>query len=195
MIKAVIFDFFGVLVGDGFDSTYRKAGGDPEKDRQFVQTLLDQVNRGAITTEEFRRSICQQLGITIEDYQEAMKKAEPLNYELLDYIKGLRGKYKTAILSNVNKDGLERKIDQATLDEHFDVLVVSGEVGFIKPEPEIYHLTAERLGIKPEECVFIDDRAGYAEAAEAVGMKAINYQSFPQMKKDLEKLLTTVADK
>ena len=189
MIKAVIFDFFGVLVGDGFEFTYRHAGGDPRKDKNFIQDLLDRTNRGLISSEEFRHQICQKLGITVEEYHKVTSQTEQVNVELLSYIKKLRTKYKTAILSNVNKGGLERRIDKQTLDEYFDVIVVSGDVGFIKPEPQIYQLTAQKLGVDPKECVFIDDREGYVKAAEAVGMAAIFYEDFNQMKTDLEKIL------
>lgn len=194
MIKAVIFDFFGVIVGDGFEFTYREAGGNPVKDREFIQDLLDRTNRGLITTEEFRQRICDKLGITVGDYNQAIKKSEIIDHELLNYIKTLRSKYKTAILSNVNKGGLERRIERGVLDEYFDVVVVSGDVGYIKPEPEIYQLTADKLGVKTDECVFIDDREGYVSAARASGMKAIYYQTFGQMKDELEKLLAAGAD-
>src|SRR5581483_8973559 len=106
----------------------------------------------------------------------------------------LRPKYKTAILSNVNKGGLERRISRETLDKYFDVIVVSGDVGYIKPEPEIYEFTSDKLGAKAEECVFIDDREGYVEAAKTVGMRAIYYQDFAQMKAELERILSAVSD-
>lgn len=189
MIKAVIFDFFGVLVGDGFESTYRSAGGDPIKDKIFIQELLDQTNRGRITTEEFRKRICRKLGISVENYQKAIQQAEQINFDLLDYIKMLRMSYKTAILSNVNRGGLERRIKRETLDEFFDDLVVSGEVGYIKPEKEIYQMAADRLGVSTEECVFTDDRQSYVEAAKLAGMKGIVYENFEQFKRELSALL------
>jgi FMN phosphatase YigB (HAD superfamily) len=195
MIKAIIFDFFGVIVGDGFEFTYREAGGDPVKDREFILDLLDKTNRGLITTDEFRKRICDKLKITVSDYQEALKKSEIINQTLLDYIKKeLRPKYKTAILSNVNKGGLERRVKKEVLDEYFDVIVVSADVGYIKPEAEIYQLTAAKLGVKTDECVFIDDREGYVSAAALTGMKAIYYQDFTQMKDKLQKFLAADAD-
>lgn len=190
MIKAVIFDFFGVLVGDGFDTTYRYAGGNPDKDKSFIEDLLEKANRGEITVDEFREKICQHLNISTDEYQVSIVRAEQVNYELLDYIKMLRKKYKTAVLSNVNKGGLERRIERKILDEHFDVLIVSGEVGYIKPELEIYALTAAKLDVKPAECVFIDDRTGYLKGAREVGMKTILYKDFVQLKTELEKYLT-----
>lgn len=189
MIKAVIFDFFGVLVGDGFTATYISAGGDPIKDRLFVQALLDKVNRGQISTDEFRKEICNHLGITLEQYVKSIKVSDKLNNQLFSYIKNLKKNYKTAILSNVTKGGLEKRVDLQVLKEHFDTIVASGEVGYIKPEPEIYHLAAKKLGVQPEECIFIDDRQVYVEAAEAVGMKSVWYKDFGQMKKELERLL------
>lgn len=189
MIKAIIFDFFGVIVGDGFESTYRTAGGDPEKDKVFIQDLLDRTNRGSISSEEFRENICEQLGITLEDYQNSVSKAEQVNYELLEFIKTLRPKYRTAILSNVNKGGLEKRVAIDTLNKYFDQIIVSGEVGFIKPEPEIYELTARRLGVELSECVFTDDRIGYVEGAVAVGMKGILYTNLEDFKVKLNSLL------
>lgn len=194
MIKAVIFDFFGVLVGDGFESTYREAGGNPEADKDFIQNLLDEANRGSITTDVFRQKICDKLGISVESYQSAIKRAELINHELLGYIKHLRKKYKTAILSNVNKGGLERRVSRDILYEYFDEVIVSADVGYIKPEPEIYQLTADRLGVKIDECVFIDDRIGYVAAATELGMKSIQYDNFAQMKKELEVILAAKTD-
>lgn len=190
MIKAVIFDFFGVLVGDGFDATYRQAGGDPEKDRQFIEDLLNQANSGQISVDDFRAKICQKLNITVNKYEEAISQAETPNQALLDFIKQLKRRYKTAILSNVNTGGLERRIERRILEEHFNVIVASADVGYMKPQSEIYNLTAGRLGVKPQECVFIDDRLGYVEAAKAVGMKAILFRNFGQMKTELVRLLS-----
>jgi HAD superfamily hydrolase (TIGR01509 family) len=189
MIKAIIFDCFGVLVGRGFEETYGYAGGNSHKDHEFIEALLEQANRAQITQSEFRQRICAHLGISIEIYEQAVEKAEQPNYKLLEYIVPLRTKYKTAILSNVNTGVLERKIGQDWLNKCFDVWVISGEVGFIKPEPEIYEHTVAKLGVEASECVFIDDRILYVEAARAVGMKGILYKELPQMKAELEEVL------
>jgi len=190
MIKAIIFDFFGVLVGDGFDFTYRQAGGDPEKDKAFIEDLLERANRAKISHDDFRQEVCQKLGITHEQYQQAISKAELPNTELLNFIKRLRPNYKTAVLSNANKGSLERRISREELMKYFDVIVESGSVGYIKPELQIYELTAAKLGVKAEECVFIDDRIGYVQAASELGMKSIWYRDFGQMKAQLAIYLT-----
>jgi epoxide hydrolase-like predicted phosphatase len=71
-------------------------------------------------------------------------------------------------------------------DEMFDVVVISGEVGMRKPEPEIYLHTAELLGRAPSECVFVDDLAHNIEAAVAVGMVGVHHTSYASTLLELE---------
>ena len=189
MIKAVIFDCFGVLVGRGFDETYRLAGGDPVEDRDFIADVLGEANLGHISQDEFHERMTSQLGISLEDYEAAVAKAEQPNQELLDYIATLHRDYRTAVLSNVNAGVLEKKIDKAVLASHFDSLILSGELGVAKPDPQIYELAAGKLGVHTSECVFTDDHQHYCDGAEAVGMKSILYQDLHQFKTDLEKIL------
>jgi epoxide hydrolase-like predicted phosphatase len=70
----------------------------------------------------------------------------------------------------------------------FDAVVISGEVGLNKPEPEIFRLGAERLGVPPEECVFVDDLRENCEGAEAVGMTAILHRGADGTLPELERL-------
>jgi epoxide hydrolase-like predicted phosphatase len=71
----------------------------------------------------------------------------------------------------------------------FDAVVISGEVGMHKPEPEIFRLGAERVGLAPEECVFVDDLKENCEGAEAVGMTAILHRGAESTLPELERLL------
>jgi len=176
MIKAVIFDFFGVLVGKGFEHTYRNAGGDPVKDHLFIEDMLGQSNLGMINANEFNLSMSNRLGIDLDKWIKAVKQAEQADEDLLDYIVGLRKSYKTAILSNSNKGVIKEKVGQERLDQCFDVIVVSADVGLVKPDPAIYDLTAEELGVEDQECIFIDDRKPFVEAAKSVGMTSILYR-------------------
>jgi len=189
VIRAVIFDFFGVVVGRGFNETYRYAGGDPIKDKQFLSDLLDRTSLGLITPADFRRAITKKIGISLERYEKAMQEAERPNDELLDYIERLKHNYKIAVLSNANLGSLERKLGHDRLNKYFDERIISAEVGMIKPTAEIYLMTSKKLGVLPEECIFIDDKKTHCEGAQAVGMQAVWYQNFPQMKNELETLL------
>jgi putative hydrolase of the HAD superfamily len=176
VIKAVIFDFFGVLVGKGFEYTYRNAGGDPVKDHLFIEDMLGQSNLGMINENEFNVSMSSRLNIDLDKWLKAVKQAEQADDDLLDYIVELRKSYKTAILSNSNRGVVREKVGHDRLEQCFDLIVVSAEVGLVKPDAAIYDLTAEKLGVQDKECVFIDDRKPFTEAANLVGMTSILYQ-------------------
>jgi epoxide hydrolase-like predicted phosphatase len=79
--------------------------------------------------------------------------------------------------------------DQELIDELFDAAVISGDVGLHKPEPEIYRLGAEKIGVPAEECVFVDDLRENCEGAEAVGMTAILHRGADSTLPELERLL------
>lgn len=95
--------------------------------------------------------------------------------------KGLR----TALLSNSWGNTYPRD----SWDGMFDTIVISGEVGLRKPEPEIYQLTAERLELEPSECVFVDDMQPNVDGARKLGMTAILHTSYDETRRELEALL------
>jgi HAD superfamily hydrolase (TIGR01509 family) len=78
--------------------------------------------------------------------------------------------------------------ERAPLDL-FDATVISGDIGLHKPQPEIYRLGAERIGVPPERCVFVDDLRENVAGAEAVGMTAILHREPPATIAELERLL------
>lgn len=187
VIKAVIFDCFGVVLADALEIMCNDlVKTEPEKVRQIQEVLLA-VMVGEMSSDEGDKVVAQLFGLSSEEYTRRKYDGEVRNTELLKYIKGLRNKYKVAMLTNIGKGGLQKRFDLKELDEYFDTVVASGEVGFAKPEARAYELTAERLGVRLDECVFIDDRAAYCDGARAVGMQAIEYSSFSQMKTELEK--------
>lgn len=88
----------------------------------------------------------------------------------------LKGKYKLAMISNVSgRRSLDDRFLPGELDELFEVVVASGDVGFEKPSPHIFTMTAEKLQTAPEECLFIDDIKAFCDAAEAVGMQSFHF--------------------
>jgi len=81
--------------------------------------------------------------------------------------------YRTAMLTNISREGEAIFRNLFPVDELFDVVVDSSKVGMRKPDPAIYQLTASRLGVAPERCLFIDDLLANVEAAAALGMQTI----------------------
>ena len=84
--------------------------------------------------------------------------------------------------------------DRTLIDELFEAVVISGEVGLHKPQPEIYELACERLGVEPRQAVFVDDLRENCAGAEAVGMIAILHRETPKTLARLNELLRLDAD-
>lgn len=90
----------------------------------------------------------------------------------------------TALLSNSWGNEYPREM----WADMFDVVVISGEVGLRKPEPEIFHLTSERLGLKPQQCVFVDDLRHNVEAAATLGWVGVHHRTYTETAAELEAL-------
>lgn len=189
MVKAIIFDCFGVLIGKGFEHTYRLAGGNPEQDEEFIELKLYEANFGAISDADFHQAMADKIGIGIDRWHAAVQEAEQPDQTLLDYIEQLRPKYKTAILSNANHGTLERKFGAEVLNRYFDAVAVSADIGMIKPDPQIYEYVASQLDAELHECLFIDDRELFVDQARELGMQAVLYQTLPQTLGELKAIL------
>lgn len=192
MIKAVIFDFFGVVSTRGlaqFRQDYVK--GDETKNKR-IRKLKDLLNVGRIGYDDFIDGLVKISGASRDIVLSYTEEYQP-NSDLLDYIRArLKPKYKIGIISNSGADWVEKIIrDDKGL---FDDIVLSYQTGHTKPDAKIYELSANNLGVKPRECVFIDDIERYCQGAEEVGMKAVWYRDFTSFKTELEKLLAPAAD-
>lgn len=189
MIKAIIFDCFGVLIEDALGAMRDKIkDSEPEKYKEFVE-ILHAGHQGLMIPTEDNEQLAGLLGLSLAEYRRQIEEDEVKNMALLDYILQLRERYKTAILSNVSKGSLKMKFTDAELAKYFDAVVASGEVGYAKPEAQIYEIAADRLGVLLNECVFTDDNEDFCEAARGLGMQAIPYNSFEQFRRELELLL------
>lgn len=114
------------------------------------------------------------------------------NEEVIELIKTLKADYHIAMCSNVSgRRSLDSRFKQGELDELFEVIIPSGDVGFEKPQKEIYELTSERLGVPVGECLFVDDIEEFSEAAKQAGMQAIRFVDFDQFKRELTPLIDT----
>lgn len=190
MIKAIIFDCFGVIYTDTLSILERKhIKGDQEKIRQ-TKEIRRKCDQGLCSRDEFWSGVAEILGLSKNEVLTEIESIDGADWELLDYIKNLKKKYKTAILSNVGQGFLERIFDEARPQkDYFDYLVASADIGVTKPNPRAYIVTMKRLGVEPDECIFVDDKVHLAAGAEAVGMQAIVYRGFDDFKKEIEKLI------
>ena len=114
------------------------------------------------------------------------------NTELIAYFAGLRSRYQTAILSNSALGARAREQARYGFEDITDLIVYSHEVGLQKPDPRMYALTCERLGVQPSEIVLLDDLEANVTAARAFGMNAVLFQNNVQAMAEIEALLREV---
>lgn len=159
------------------------------ENRQTVYDINKRADYGYISYDEYVRLIAEAVHISPDEACEIFQKKHIRNEPLIRYVRSLRSRYKTALLSNVGHDAITQIFTAEELENVFDTVVLSAEVGMVKPSPEIYTLTASRLDLRPDECVMIDDIPRNIEGAQLAGMKGIVYSSNQQIKTELERVL------
>jgi putative hydrolase of the HAD superfamily len=195
--RGLLVDFGGVLTTNVFES-FRAfcldEGLDPDafldlfRSDPAARADLRKVETGQIEEEDFARRIGERLGVERTDglIDRLFARITP-DGEMVAAVKRARSAgVKTGLLSNSMGSG---RYDRESFPDLFDGVVISGEVGFHKPQPEIFRLGAERIGLPPEECVFVDDLRENCEGAEAVGMTAVLHRGASSTLPELESLL------
>jgi epoxide hydrolase-like predicted phosphatase len=176
----LIVDYGGVLTTDIFVS-FRKfceaEGLDPEtvRDRFLhdaeARRLLEELETGRLREAEFEPAFAAVLEVESERLIDRLFGGMEADEAMIDGVRAARAAgVRTGLLSNSWGDD---RYPRKQLTELFDAWVISGEVGIRKPDPAIYQLAAERLGLAPEQCVFVDDLPGNLKPARAIGMATV----------------------
>jgi epoxide hydrolase-like predicted phosphatase len=196
-MRGLLVDYGGVLTTNVFDS-FREFCETRGIDRDAIKRLFRDEPRtlvlvrgletGAIDRPEFEQGFGELLGIDDrEGLVERMFAGVRPDETMLAALRRARAAdIRTGLISNSMGDTV---YDRSTFEELFDGVVISGEVGMHKPQPEIFLLGAERAGVDPGDCVFVDDLRENCEGAEAVGMTAILHRGADRTLPELERLL------
>ena len=204
---AVVFDFSGVMVSSAFDALGRYASDHGMGEDEFLEFLLGpyaedsdhawhRAERGEIgildwATDTMARAEEAGLGLDLSFMAGMLGDLEV--YEVMvDAARALRGEgYRTSLLTNNIAEGRDSWRPLLPLDELFDDVIDSSEVGLRKPNPEIYLLALQRLGgIEPSRAVMLDDHPGNCAGALAAGLQAIQVRDPAEAVDELRALLT-----
>lgn len=185
MIKAIIFDFAGVIGADGYWVWLRKVVPDIDSQKPYFLKLSEKVDRATISNKEFLEQLSKRIGVSKETIWPTVRKHIIINRELLKFIKPLKEKYKIGLLSNFTHEWLREVINENHLSEYFDQILISSEQKLIKPELEFFQKMFDLLGVNKEQVIFIDDRDYQVEAAEKFGIKSILFTSNEQLQRSL----------
>lgn len=200
MIKALISDFGGVLMrtrtGGSRRALEQRLGLSPNtiEARVFNSDLSLQAMCGEVSEDELWRALERELdlprfGMTWQEFQNEFFAEDFLDEELVALIDSVRPGLKTGLISNA-WDGLREVLHtRVPIAAAFDVIVISAEEKIAKPAARIYHVALERLGVKADEAIFLDDFSENIQAANALGLIGVHFQSSEQAQQDIRALL------
>jgi epoxide hydrolase-like predicted phosphatase len=197
-IKAIIFDLGGVLLRTQDFTVRERLAERLSMDRHELEEFIfggdtgDKAQRGEITVQQHWEHLRHQLGCTPQEFRKIVDEffvMDKLDDGLVDFVRELHKNYRTALLSNA-WDNLRQIIaDSWHFEDAFDAIIISSEVGMVKPDPRIFRFALDQLKVAADEAIFVDDFQHNVDAAQTVGMQAIRFRTAQQVQRDLDKLL------
>jgi len=194
--RGLLVDYGGVLTTDLFDSFRAFCGSQGlEPDvlmRQFrgnteARELLIELETGRMEELAFEERLGALLGISPENLIDGLFAGAVADEAMIAAVRAARrAGIRTGLISN---SWGTRRYDHAQLSELFDGVVISGDVGMRKPAPEMYRLGAERIGVPPEQSVFVDDLPFNLAPAAELGMATVHHVETDRTIAELERLL------
>lgn len=198
-VTTIIFDLGNVVLTNdwhcdcpGKDTEYSEyfSISPPDMERGW-EAFWPKFSVGKITEDEFWRGFLGTAGAKIIDVEHAKRlwrKYQRPIANMLNLLARLKQRYRLAALTTISKEWLDYKRGKYGLDDYFDIIVSSGYSGLAKPDPKIYDLLIQKLGVNPEDCLFIDDSEGHLPPAEKIGMETILFTKQENLEKELRKL-------
>jgi epoxide hydrolase-like predicted phosphatase len=200
-IRAVIFDFGGVLVRTEDPSGRRKWEkylGLPEGELSrvvFESEVADRSMIGKATEADVWKHVGAIFGLNddqLRDLRHDFWLGDRMDARLISFLRDLRPRYRTAILSNAWPGAREVFTQTLGLGDVVDEMIISAEEGVAKPDARIYQIAVRRLGVQTEETVFVDDLVENVKGARAVGMWGIQFTSTEQAIAEVQEYLNEV---
>lgn len=196
-LKAVFFDMGGVIVRTEFQAPRQhlaeRLGMEYE---DLVKAVFNsesglQASLGTLSEEKHWEAVARRLKQPASNWRSISAEffaGDVVDHTIIDFLRGLRPHYRTGLISNA-WSGLRAYLLKQKIEDAFDEMIISAEVGMMKPDPRIYHLALEKLGVAPAESVFVDDFPENIAAAREVGMQTIHFTDPDQDLKALKHLL------
>lgn len=192
-IRAIFFDFGGVIQRTEYQAPRQRLAGRFGMDYDDLDKLIfnspsaRQATVGAIPAEAHWEAVAKKLKIGADEIAGVEREffaGDVVDLRILDYLRSLRPRFVTGLISNAWSDMRGYLMDRKIADV-FDCLVISAEAGAAKPEAKIYLLALDQAQVKAGEAVFVDDVPANIEAAKKIGMKTI---LFKEPREALERL-------
>ena len=196
-IRAVFFDLGGVILRTEDKGPRAELGKSLGLDYVGMDRAIfggesaQQAALGIISREQHWRNVVRALNLPeseIPRCSEAFFAGDRTDAALVDFLRSLRPTCKVGLISNAFSD-LREWIVQQKIDDIFDDMTISSEIGIAKPDARIYRQALEKLNVRPEESIFVDDMPANIEAAQALGMRGVIFKTSQQAIADVKNLL------
>lgn len=187
MIKALIFDCFGVFYIDPVFAYMRDPATPPDK-AEALHSLDEQAARGTLSKQGFVEQASVLLGITPEAAEQRFFQSKGRDERLVVLVRQLRQHYKIGLLSNIGADMMDGFFKPVEREELFDAAILSGEVMMAKPDKAIFELACQRLSVELSEAVMIDDQQSTCDIVKTYDMQSICYKDFDQLLEELQSM-------
>jgi epoxide hydrolase-like predicted phosphatase len=194
--RGLLVDYGGVLTSslfDSFRSFCELEGLAPQeivkrfREDRACRELLIGLETGKLPEEEFEVQLAALLEVSAPALIDRLFAGSgPDEAMLAAVLRARRAGVRTGLVSN---SWGTRRYDRQRLNELFDGIVISGEVGIRKPAPEMYELGAQRIGVEARACVFVDDLPFNLAPAAELGMSTVHHVSTEETIDELERLL------
>jgi putative hydrolase of the HAD superfamily len=198
-IRVVFFDLGGVIVRTEYQAPRQQLAERLGMEYEDLDRIVfdsetgRQASIGAITSLQHWESVMERLKRPYEEMSSIRDEffaGDIVDREILAFLRSLRGgKCKTGLISNAWSD-LRDYLVREKMDDAFDHIIISAEVGVAKPAPKIFQIALEQAGAKPNETVFVDDFYANIKGCEKVGMKGIHFKDTQSTLQQLKQLLS-----
>jgi HAD superfamily hydrolase (TIGR01509 family) len=182
--RAIIFDFYGVISSQISREWMADRGVSPEDRQAIGDAFVYTADRGLLTADEVYLRVGERFGLSPKQVHDEWLTYAHINPEVIDLITSLKQHYKVGLCSNAF--AFIRDIFKKThVDQLFDVVAVSAEIGTAKPDSAMFEYILNKLEVSANESVFIDDQQRNVDGAARVGITSLLFTSVPELKKEL----------
>lgn len=196
MIRAICFDMDGVYFTSDSFKTFKKEvekikKTDTTTDEVFHGEKMQKFKRGKQTEEEYWAYVNRSFGLnlSIEEYSQLLSDSYKTNNEVVEYVKEIKKEgYKTCICTNNFKTRIDTLQKKFHFLDYFDVQVISFQIGYLKPEKEIFDFLIYKSQVKTNEIFFSDDKEETLTTAKKLGIETFLFTSFQEFKNKITDL-------
>jgi putative hydrolase of the HAD superfamily len=183
-IRAVFFDFGGVIMRTEYQAPRQHLAERFRMDYDDIDKVVfgsesaRRASIGEINEEAHWAEVLKRLKLPLSEkksFSDQFFGGDVIDRKLVEYIRSLHGKMHTGLISNA-WSGLRDFLTKEKIIDIFDTVIISAEVGMVKPEAKIYQIAFEQAGVKAGEAVFVDDMKVNIDACEKIGMKGVLFK-------------------